>query len=215
MLDPPLLIKFAVAPYEEVQVVSSMLVMHLSRLFTLVGTLVDAVIVHDASAGVVRQVSRSVHFVASHFAATVAGRLEVAPFALLVQVALVGVCIQAFRDVTSVCSNVQVAVSHFAANFVGIVVVPPYVPVQVVVVGSCMQFFNVVISVLIVVQVEESHLAASVVGSVADPPYVPVHAVATGSVMQLFRVVTSVVIVLHLVVSHFAAKVVGIDPALP
>ena len=76
-------------------VASSMLVIHLSRLFNLVGTLVDAVIVHAASAGVVIQVSRSVHVDVSHLAATVAGKLDAAPFALDVHVEEVGVCIHA------------------------------------------------------------------------------------------------------------------------
>jgi len=147
-----------------------MLVMHLSRLFSLVGTLVEAVMVQAASAGVVRQVSRRLHVVVSHFAETIAGRLDAAPLALPVQVVLVGVCMQVFSDVTSVCREVHVALSHFAASFVGMVDVPPYVPVHVVAVGSCMQFFKVVTSAVVVVQVVPSHFAASVVGSVSDPP---------------------------------------------
>ena len=80
------------------QTESSILVMHLSRLFSLVGTLVDAVMVQAASAGVVKQVCRRVHVVVSHFAATVAGRLPVPPFVLAVQVVLVGVCIHVSRN---------------------------------------------------------------------------------------------------------------------
>ena len=73
-------------------------------------------------------------------------------------------------DVTSVCNDVHVELSHLAASLVGIEDVPPYVPVQVVAVGSVMQFFNVVTSVVVVVHVVWSHLAARVVGRVADPP---------------------------------------------
>ena len=64
----------------------------------------------------------------------------------------------------------HVELSHLAASLVGIVDVPPYVPVHVVAVGSSMQFFKVVTSVVMVVQVVESHLLASVVGRVAAPP---------------------------------------------
>ena len=78
----------------------------------------------------------------------------------------------------------HVALSHFAANVVGIVDAPPYVPVQSVDVGSFMQFFTVVRSVSIVVQVDVSHLAANVVGIVEAPPYVPVQAAEVGSVIQ-------------------------------
>ena len=67
--------------------------MHLSTLVSLTGTLVESVMVQAASAGVVMHVCRRLHVVVSHLAATVAGKLDAAPFALVVQVVLRGVCI--------------------------------------------------------------------------------------------------------------------------
>jgi len=119
MLVPPLLMRLAVAPYELEHVASSMVVMHLSISFTLVGRLVLSVMVHAASAGVVIHVVSRLQVVRSHLAARVAGTDPVPPLAEDVHPVVAGVCMQVFRDDTSVVSVVQVVSSHLAASLVG------------------------------------------------------------------------------------------------
>ena len=74
-----------------------MLVMHLSSWFSLVGTLVAAEMVQEASAGVVRQLVRRVQVDWSHLADKEAGRDPVPPLPEPVQLAVVGCCMHVSR----------------------------------------------------------------------------------------------------------------------